>query len=69
VHQVDEHTLCFNCAIANEFIDAIEKRSELKGDDAIDLATDLVDLAKCRALEYCRDGSGDARKAFFDDIG
>jgi hypothetical protein len=48
VHQIDEHTLCFSCAIANKFIDAIERRSELKGDEAIDLVFDLVDLANCR---------------------
>jgi hypothetical protein len=48
VHQLDEHTLCFSFAIANKFIDAIERRSELKGDETIDLVFDLVDLANCR---------------------
>jgi hypothetical protein len=56
--------LCFCCGIANECIDIIEKRTNLKGDDAIDLTFDLIDLAKRHALECCLDGT-DAKPKHF----
>jgi hypothetical protein len=51
VHQIDEHKLCFSCALVQDFANIIEEKTEdLCPNCVLDLASELVEHARDRIL-------------------
>ena len=53
---VDELGLCIGCALVQHFTVIIEKKTDLSGDDAMDLASDLSECA-CSIILEARDNA------------
>jgi len=67
VHNIDEHGLCFSCEIVQSFASTIEERTDLNGDDAVDLAADLTTQVRSRILDLGMDVAPAERARFFED--
>jgi hypothetical protein len=67
-HQVDADRLCFSCSLVQDFARGIEEKTELAGDDAINLACKFVELVKSRILERGRDAPEEAWGGFLEDV-
>lgn len=65
---VDADRLCFSCSLVQDFARGIEEKTELAGDDAINLACEFVELVKSRILERGRDTCKETWAGFFEDV-
>ena len=67
VQTVDEDGLCFGCELIHQFAYVIEDETDVPSDQAIDIASNLVEYTKSRILQLGVD-VGDGGKSFFADV-
>ena len=66
VRTVDVETMCFGCALVQQFAIIIEKQTDIADDEAIELACHLADMARNLILEARSNHEADD---FFADVG
>jgi hypothetical protein len=66
VRAVDVDAMCFGCTLVQQFAIIIQKRTDVAGDEAVDLASHLADMARNLILEARSNHEVDD---FFADVG
>ena len=62
---IDDLGLCIPCALTQHFAAIIEKKTDLSGDDAMDLGSDLAECA-CSIILEARDNAEESNDVFAD---